>query len=76
MNNIDIINMIKSGQNPEQLILGLLRQQNSPMGKNLYQLASQGKTNDIEIIARNLLRQKGMDYDQAFMSFKHNLGLK
>lgn len=53
---IPIINMIKNGGNPEQIMLAMLKQQmgNTPMGQNLIQLAQQGNTAEIETIARNI----------------------
>ena len=77
MNPMQLIQMIRSGQNPQQLAMNLLQQNmgNTPMGANLLQLAQQGKTADIEQIARNLAQQQGIDYDKEFASFKQMLGL-
>jgi hypothetical protein len=47
----------------------------TPMGDNLISLARQGNTAEIERIARNLVAQKGMDYDKEFKAFKQSLGL-
>jgi hypothetical protein len=47
---------------------------NTPMGKNLLQLAKEHKATDIEQIARNLCAQKGIDFDSEFMSFRKQLG--
>lgn len=73
---MQLIQMIKSGQNPQQLMLNILQSNfsNSPMGANLLALAKQNKTTEIEMIARNLCKQRGIDYDTAFDSFKKNLG--
>ena len=72
-----LIKMIKSGQNPEQLMLSILqgRAYNTPLGKNLLNLAQQGKTADIEKIVRNLYTQQGgQNFDQDFEAFKRALG--
>lgn len=73
---MQLIQMIKSGQNPQQLMLNILQSNfsNSPMGANLLALAKQNKVTEIEMIARNLCKQRGIDYDTAFDSFKKNLG--
>ena len=77
VNPMQLIQMIKQGQNPQQLLMSILegQMQNTPMGANLLQLAKQNKTAEIERIARNLAQQKGLDYDTEFNAFKKNLGL-
>ena len=55
MNPMQIIQLIKQGQNPQQLVMMMLQQQaNTPLGVNLLQLAQQGQTAEIEKIARNI----------------------
>lgn len=77
VNPIQLIQMIKSGQNPQQLMLSILEGQmsNTPMGANLLNLARNGKTNEIEQIARNLSKQRGIDYDKEFAAFRQQLGV-
>ena len=72
-----LIQMIKQGNNPQQLMLSILQGQayNNPLGKNLLNLAQQGKTADIERIVRNLYAQQGgQNFDQDFEAFKRALG--
>ena len=76
MNPMQITQMIKSGSNPQQLIMSFLQQQNNPMANNLLQMAQNGNTSGIEQIARNLCAQKGLDFDKEFNSFKQQLGIK
>ena len=76
MNPMDFLSMIKSGQNPQQMILNVLQQGNNPMSQNLFNLAKQGNTAQIEQIARNLCAQRGMDFDREFNSFKQQLGIR
>ena len=79
MYNVDpsiLIQMIRSGQNPQQLLMSVLGQSNSPLTQNLLQLARQGNSQEIEKIVRNLYTQKGgTDFDKDFMAFKKSLGL-
>lgn len=72
VNPMQLIMMIKNGSNPQQLMLSILENNlsNTPMGANLLSLAKQNKTKEIEDIARNLCKQKGIDYDKEFNSFK------
>ena len=78
MNPMQIIAMIKNGQNPQQLILSMLENQmgGKPMGNNLLQMARNGQTADIEKFARNLFESRGMDFDKEFNSFKSQMGFK
>ena len=72
-----LIQMIRQGNNPQQLMLSILQGQayNNPLGKNLLNLAQQGKTADIERIVRNLYTQQGgQNFDQDFEVFKRALG--
>ena len=76
MNPMDFLLMVKNGQNPQQMILNILQQGNNPMSQNLFNLAKQGNTAQIEQIARNLCAQRGLNFDKEFNSFKQQLGIK
>ena len=81
MYNVDpmlIIQAIKGGQNPQQLMLNVMKNNMSqfPLGANLYKLAQEGKTSEIERIARNLAQERGIDFDKEFPAFVQRLGLK
>lgn len=68
MNPMQLIQMLRSGQNPQQLAMNLLESQmgETPMGQNLLNLAKNGRSADIEQIARNLAKQQGIDFDKEF----------
>jgi hypothetical protein len=75
VNPNQLIQMIKGGSNPQQLMLSIMQQQssNSPLYQNLIKLAKENRTSEIEQIARNLSKEKGIDFDKEFSSFKSNL---
>lgn len=77
MNPMQLMQMIQKGGNPQQLVMGLLESSagNNPVMSNLLNLAKSGKTNDIEQVARNLLKEQGRDFDKEFANFKQSLGL-
>lgn len=77
INPMELVQMIKSGQNPQQLMMYVLEQRamENPMYANLLSLAKNNKTEEIEQFARNVMREKGLDFDKEFTSFKNNLGL-
>lgn len=57
MNLAQLIQNAKSNANPQQLVLNFLEKpmSSSPIGANLVQLAKEGKSAEIEKIARNIL---------------------
>ena len=76
-NQLDLIDFVKSSSNPQQFMLNMLEERagNNPMMQNLLQLAKQGKTKDIQQIARNTFKEQGRDFDKEFSDFKKTLGL-
>lgn len=58
--------------NPKELAFGKMMQMglgNNPMLKNLIELANSGKKVDIEKIAKNLCKERGLDFDNEFANF-------
>lgn len=74
---IQFMQMVKSGSNPETLIMNLLQQQagSTPMGQNLIKMAQNRDSKGIEQVARNLCAQRGLDFDKEFATFKQRIGL-
>ena len=76
VNPATLIQMIRSGQNPEQLLMSVLSQNQSPLNQNLLQLARQGNSQEIEKIVRNLYAQRGgTDFDKDFAAIRKSMGL-
>lgn len=80
MNNVPIqlLQMIKNGGNPQQLVLSMLEQNtaNNPVLQNLLNLAKENNQQGIEAFARNMVAERGLDFDTEFNAFKQSLGLK
>lgn len=74
VNPMQLIQLIKSGQNPQQLLMNILQQQgnNNPILQNAMNLAKNGNISALEMIARNLAQQRGIDFDKEFANFKSN----
>ena len=72
VNPIQLIQMLKSGQNPQQLIMNIFQQNvnNNPILQNAVNLAQNGNTAALEMIARNLAQQRGLDFEKEFSNFK------
>lgn len=67
------LNLMQSGENPEQLMMQYLQQTKNPIGENLLGLVKQGNTNQIENFARNLCKERGIDFEKEFKSFRQQM---
>lgn len=65
--------MIKGGKNPQQLILNILQQQgqNNPIISNAVNMAQNGNTSGLQMLARNLAAQRGLDFDKELANLKN-----
>ena len=77
MNIMQLITQLRQSSNPEQLLMGLMEQnmKGNPVAINMINLIKEGKYDEFENIARNIAKEKGIDYDTAYARFRQNLGL-
>lgn len=74
INPLQLIQLIKQGNNPQQLAMSILQQNtNNPILNNAATLAQKGNTPALEMLARNLAQQRGLDFDTEFSNFKKSL---
>lgn len=78
VNPLMLIQMMKSGQNPQQLLMSILEGQAgaNPISANLLDMVKENRKGDIEQFARNYFASNGMDFDKEFNAFKKTYGLK
>lgn len=78
VNPMMLIQMIKQGQNPQQLLMSILEGSaaSNPVNSNLLDMVKNKKTADIEAFARNYFASQGKDFDKEFRAFKETYGLK
>ena len=78
VNPLMLIQMIKQGQNPQQLLMSILESSaaSNPINANLLDMVKQNRTADIEAFARNYFASQGKDFDSEFKAFKKTYGLK
>lgn len=76
-NPMQMMGMIMNSKNPQQMVMNMMKGQanNNPMLSNLLKLAESGNTQQIEQIARNILKEQGKDFDKEFAGFKQTYGL-
>ena len=66
MNPMQFLRGIK---NPQQFVMNMLGQNQTPMGMQLINLAKTGDKTQIENFARNICKERGMDFDKQFAEF-------
>ena len=73
MNNpMQFMNMLRSIKNPKDAVINIIKSNNSPMVKNLVEMAEKGDSKGVETFARNLYAQQGRDFDKEFDEFMSN----
>ena len=75
VNPMQLIQMIKGGINPQQLVMNFLQQNGSgnPILQNVSSLMQNGNVSGLEMVARNLASQRGLDFDKEFSNFRNML---
>lgn len=75
VNPMQLIQMIKGGQNPQQLVMNILQQQskNNPVLNNAMSMLQNKNTSGLQILARNLAAQRGIDFDKEYTNLKNQL---
>lgn len=66
MNPMEFMKGIK---NPQQFVMNMLKQNQNPMAIQLMQMVKNGNINQIEQFARNICKERGMDFDKSFSEF-------
>ena len=66
MNPMQFLRGIK---NPQQFVMNMLGQNQTPMGMQLINLAKTGDKTQRENFARNICKERGMDFDKQFAEF-------
>ena len=67
-----IMTMVRNS-NPKDVVMNLLQESSNtgnPMAAQLMSLAQSGNSREIEKIARNIAKEKGIDFDKEFNSFR------
>lgn len=71
MNNI--FDLIKAINNPQQYAMELMKQNNNPVLNNMIQMAQKNDIQGVENIAKNICREKGIDYEKEITPILKNL---
>lgn len=78
MNPIQLMQMIRNGKNPQQLVTNMLKAQSgsNPFANNAINLMEKKDNAGLEKLARNLCREKGINPDDMYSQIKNQFGIK
>ena len=74
---MQLIQLLRGG-NPQQVLVDLLQREagNNPVMNNALSLVQHKDAKGIEILARNIAKEKGIDPDQAVANIRKQLGFR
>ena len=61
--NVNIQQLLKSGKNPQELIINALSANSTPIAKNFLEMVKNNDIQGAEQFLRNLLKEQGRDFD-------------
>lgn len=77
MNNFQIppqlIQMLKGGRNPQQMLSNMLQGNQDPMAQNIMSMINNNDGNAIEKFARNICKSRGIDADELMKNIQNQL---
>jgi hypothetical protein len=75
MNPFEFIkNFMTRGMTPKGIVQKIVGN-NNPMFNNLIQMAEKGDNKGVETFARNVLKERGIDYDKEVENLKRTLNI-
>ena len=73
MNNpIEMIKSMMGINNPKDIAIKMLKNNTNPIFNNLMQMMEKGDDKGIEQFARNICKEKNIDFDKQFGEFMNN----
>lgn len=72
MNVMNAIKNMMGFNSPKEIVLKMLGQNSNPMINNLIQMAEKGDNKSLETFARNMFKDRGLDFDNEFSKFMSN----
>lgn len=73
MNNpINMIKALMGKMSPKDMAISMLKNNSNPMLSNLIDMANKGDTKGVEEFARNICKEKNIDFNKDFTDFMNN----
>lgn len=75
MNPMQLIKgFMTKGMTPKGIVKNMVG--NNPIFNNLVEMADRGDTKGVETFARNLLKERGLDFDKEMQNMKRTLNIQ
>ena len=73
MNNpINMIKKMMGKMSPKDMAMSMLKNNSNPVFANLLEMANNNETEKLEQFARNICKEKNIDFDKDFANFMNN----
>ena len=72
MNPLNVIKGMMRNMNPKNIVMNMLKNNTNPIFANLTQMMEKGDNKGIEQFARNICKEKNIDFDKQFGEFMNN----
>ena len=72
MNPINMLKGMMGIGNPKDMAMKMLKNNTNPIFNNLMQMMEKGDDKGIEQFARNVCKEKNIDFDKQFGNFMNN----
>ena len=72
MNPLNMIKGMMGIGNPKDMAMKMLKNNTNPIFNNLMQMMEKGDDKGIEQFARNICKEKNIDFDKQFGEFMNN----
>lgn len=73
MNNpMQMIKMMMGKISPKDMAISMIKNNSNPMLSNLIDMANNNETEKLEQFARNICKEKNIDFDKDFADFMNN----
>lgn len=72
MNPLNMIKGMMGISNPKDMVMNMLKNNSNPICSNLLQMMEKGDAKGIEQFAKNVCKEKGIDFDKQFNEFMSN----
>ncbi len=72
MNPLNMIKGMMGNMNPKNMAMNMLKNNTNPVFSNLIDMANKGDSKGVEEFARNICKEKNIDFDKQFGEFMNN----
>ena len=72
MNPLNMIKGMMGNMNPKNMAMNMLKNNTNPIFGNLIDMANKGDSKGVEDFARNICKEKNIDFDKQFGEFMNN----